>query len=210
MLKFILALLVITGSALAQQGNPPGVTPVPATLDSPLYLRAEKIWGTFPGHASTVELLPYAPILSTPTNLAQVVGCDCAAFTSASAIPFITNSIRLTTTLPGWDGSSPVYATITCSTCSNEPNHSVNFSLRAGAVANGANLSNPTFGGYQYVTNTIPAAYALSQSSFAPLAIGNSGASNALVVFELARLTDSFTNGVAVGSLMVSYAKNAF
>ena len=207
----VLALLASIGSAPAQQGNPPGSSPYPATEDSPLWIRASKIYGSLPGHGATVELLSAAPILSTATGAVQVAGCDCKTLGYTNGSFLLTNpAVRLTTVLPGWDGSSQVYADIKFSACSNEPNHNVSFSLRAGAVANGGNLSNPTFGGYQYITNTIPGAFALAQSSFDPLTVANASVGNNVVVFELGRLTDGFTNGVTVGSLTISYAKAVY
>jgi hypothetical protein len=206
-LPFVLMAITV-GSALAQPGNPPGQTPYPATLDNPIWLRAEKIWGAMPGHAASVELLASAPVLSTTTGSVQVSpSCNCA-----NATPLVTNSaIRLAAVLPGWNLAYPqVYATISMSSCSNEPNHAIKFNLRAGAVSSGGDTSNPSFGDPQSVTNSVSGAYVLSQNAFAPLTVGNATGNNNLVIFELSRGTDSFTNAVAVGSITVSYAKSVY
>jgi hypothetical protein len=201
----IFALLCVTVSAFAQ-GNPPGQTPFPATDDNPLWLRAEKIWGPLPRGATTLQLLS-APILSDQTNmLVGVWGADCGTL-GRTLGPILSNSTWIAVYLPAWDQSA-LAVTMLMSACSNEPNHSVSFSLRAASIANNADLTSPTFGSYVYLTNTLSGANHASLVSFPTLTPGNAGAANTVVLLELARVTDSFTNGVTVAQLGLSYGKN--
>jgi hypothetical protein len=200
---FPLLALLFTCSALSQ-------IPVWPSYSSSQHLNAMKIYGPIP-FGNGAGLLP-GTILSTSNGSALVLGGDCGTLSGANnGSATLTNStVRLTATLPGWDGDA-VIAQLWLTSCSNEPNHVVSFSLKAAALGNGSNLTNLTFGPTQTIATNI-AASTLTLVNFLPLAVGNgyptynSPVPNTFVVFDLTRNPDFFTNTV-VAQLAVSYSR---
>jgi len=204
-LTLTLALLALCGSALSQ-------IPVWPDYASSEHLNARKIYGPIPLNSS-VGLLA-APILSTTNGSAQVVGGDCSTLSGYNnAAALLTNStVRLCATLPGWDGTD-VIAQLWLTSCSNEPNHTVSFSLKAAAVGNGSDLKNPTFGTAKNISTNIAGQSVLSLANFQSLSVGNayetqtSPSPNTFVIFDLTRNPDQFTNTVIVAQVDVSYSR---